>query len=411
MVLTPAPISIERSNLALLVRLRWVAIAGQAMAIGAAHFGLGIDLPLVQMMSVLALLVAVNLWARWRSVGPKPVTLRLLTAEILTDVLALTLLLYLSGGATNPFAGLFILQDIIAIVLLPPVEAGVVLGVSLFAGAALLGLGQPMPLPRALTLVGSYLSFVVSASLAAWFIMGIRRNLRRRDEELAAAKVQIDEEAMVLRIGLMASTAAHDLGTPLTNLAVILDDWSDLGLPPADEMKRQASLMQESVAACRETISRMLQAAGAARLDAAGALDAAAFAVSVADSWRIGHSGVALTVEDQRKRPCRIIADVLLRRALLNLLDNATEAGSTAIHITVANAGLRVEIAVCDNGPGFPAGLLASGPGAFQSGHTGASRGLGLFLVQSVLRRLNGELRLSNTATGAKAAIMLPFIA
>ena len=411
MFLPPSLISIERSNLALLVRLRWVAIAGQAMAIGVAHFALGIDLPLVQMLGVLALLVCVNLLARRRSIVPKPVTLRLLTAEILTDVLALTLLLYLSGGATNPFAGLFILQDIIAIVLLPPMAAGIVLAVSLLAGAALLVLGLPMALARNLALIGTFLSFVISALLAAWFIMGIRGNLARRDQELAAAKAQIDEEAMVLRIGLMASTAAHDLGTPLTNLAVILDDWSDLGLPPAEEMKRQADLMQESVAACRETISRMLQAAGAARLDAAGAVDAAVFARSVADGWRIGHSGVTITVEDQRKRPCRIIADVLLRRALLNLLDNAAEAESTEVHVTVVSAGLRVEIAVCDNGPGFPAGLLATGPGAFQSGHTGASRGLGLFLVQSVLRRLNGELRLSNTVGGAKAAIVLPSIA
>ncbi len=412
MTLAPAPTSIERSNLALLVRLRWVAIAGQAMAIGAARLGLGIALPLVQMMAVLALLVGVNLWARYRSTGPRPVTLRLLTAEILSDVLALTVLLYLSGGATNPFAGLFILQDLIAIVLLPPLEAGIVVGVSLMAAAGLLGLGQPMALPQNLTRVGNYLSFGISAVLAAWFIMGIRRNLARRDVELAAAKAQIDEEAMVLRIGLMASTAAHDLGTPLTNLAVILDDWADLGLPAEAEVKQQAALMQEAVAVCRETISRLLQAAGAARLEAAGALDAAAFAGSVAESWRVTHPQVAVLVDDQRKHPGRIIADVLLRRALLNLLDNAAEAGSTIIRVAVSDAGLRVEIAVCDNGPGFPAVLLASGPGAFHSGHSGASRGLGLFLVQSVLRRVNGELRLANIdGGGAKAAIVLPFIA
>ena len=285
-------------------------------------------------------------------------------------------------------------------------------GVSLMAAAGLLGLGQPMALPQNLTRVGNYLSFGISAVLAAWFIMGIRRNLARRDVELAAAKAQIDEEAMVLRIGLMASTAAHDLGTPLTNLAVILDDWADLGLPAEAEVKQQAALMQEAVAVCRETISRLLQAAGAARLEAAGALDAAAFAGSVAESWRVTHPQVAVLVDDQRKHPGRIIADVLLRRALLNLLDNAAEAGGTIIRVAVSDAGLRVEIAVCDNGPGFPADLLASGPGAFHSGHSGASRGLGLFLVQSVLRRVNGELRLANIdGGGAKAAIVLPFIA
>lgn len=414
-----------RRNLALLVRLRWVAIAGQTLAILTTHFALGIAMPLVAMMAVLMLLVAVNLVARARSRRPAPVTHSVLTIEIAIDVLALTLLLFLSGGATNPFTSLFILQDIVAIVLLPPVEAGVILLISIVAGLVLLGFGEPLTLPARheagpgfddLTLVGTYLSFIICALLSAWFIMGIRANLNRRNEELARVQHQIDEESSVLRIGLLASTAAHDLGTPLTNLAVILDDWADLGLPPPDEMRRQAALMQEAVQSCRATISRLLQAAGAARMEEATAQDVADFATQVAERWQADNRRLTVSVSDERKRPCRIIADVLLRKALENLLDNAAEAGALTARITIRSAGLRVEVAVCDDGPGFPTGLLASGPTLFQSGHVGEeappSRGLGLVLVQSVLRRLGGDLKLSNGAEGgARAALLLPYIA
>lgn len=414
----------DGQNLALLVRLRWVAIAGQALAILATHFGFGIAMPLFNMLAILSFLACINLLARARSKTPERIKGGLLTIEILIDVLALTLLLYLSGGATNPFTSLLILQGIVAIVLLPPAQAGLVIGSTILAGLFLLQYGQPLHLPRRsedgpgfddLFLVGTYLSFVICTLLAAWFIMGIRAILNRRNEELARAESQITEEAMILRIGLLASTAAHDLGTPLTNLAVILDDWVDLGMPAPDETRRQVELMQEAVQTCRVTISGMLQAAGAARLDEAVPQDVAAFVEQVVAGWQVGHARVRVSIADLRSRPCRIVADVLLRKALDNLLDNAAEVGAEEISIAIRSAGLRVKISICDNGPGFPAALLASGPAPFQSGNPvtslGPSRGLGLFLVQSVLRRMGGDLSLSNLDTGgARATLLLPFI-
>lgn len=412
----------ELQNLALLVRLRWLAISGQALAILITHFVLKIPMPLVNMLAILSFLAGINLVAHERSKRRVQIGGSLLTLEIMVDVLALTLLLYLSGGATNPFTSLFILQDIIAIVLLPPLAAGLVIGSTMLAGLALLRFGRPLNLPHRaaagpgfddLFLVGTYLSFVICALLSAWFIMGIRANLNRRDAELARAQSQIDAEAAILRMGLLASTAAHDLGTPLTNLAVILDDWADLGLPAPEETRRQIELMQEAVQTCRASISGMLQAAGAARLDEAAPQDVASFVAQVVARWQSGR--VTVEIADQRSRPCRIVADVLLSKALGNLLDNSAEAGADAIRIEIVNAGLRVQIAVCDNGPGFPAGLLATGPALFQSGNPvpslGPSRGLGLFLVQSVLRRMDGDLRLSNLESGgARAALYLPYI-
>ena len=420
---TPETQGANRQNLGLLVRLRWVAILGQAATILFAEIILGIILPLWPMLAVIAGLVAVNLMAGWRSRQPGEVPVQRLTGEVWADVLALAGLLYLSGGAANPFLGLFVLQDLVALLILPQRLAAATFALTLACGFFLLGFGQPLTLPgwpaESLRegvpgfgnpyLIGSYLSFALSGGLTLWFMLGVRRNLARRDAQLAEARRQIEEETLLIRMGLMASTAAHDLGTPLTNLAVILDDWEDLGLPEPAELSRQTRLMQEAVATCRETISGLLRQAGQARLEEGRGEDALAFVTEVARSWERRNRSVRVSLQDDRTRASRLLADVLLARALANLMDNAREAGARAIRVALSGDPERVTLTISDDGPGFPPALLALGPVAGQSGNPEPGRGLGLILVQSVVRRLGGTVEfLGAQGGGAEVRIDLP---
>lgn len=423
---TSSPIPIEaasaadRRNLALLVRLRWVAITGQAATILVAEAGFGIELALGPMLAIIGALALVNLAAHLRSRAQAPVAPLRLVAEVWVDVLALAGLLYLTGGASNPFLGLFVLQDIVALLILPVRAAAATFGLTLLAGFLLLGHGRELELPgwpggipdyRNPWLIGAWLSFAISGGLTLWFMLGVRRNLAARDAQLAAARRQIEEETLLIRMGLMASTAAHDLGTPLTNLAVILDDWQDLGLPPEEELRRQAGLMQEAVATCRETISGLLRQAGQGRLEQGRGQDAAGFVTEVARGWGRRNRGVEVQVRDLRTRGSRILADVLLARALVNLLDNAREAGAGEITIDVSGHPARVVLTIRDDGPGFPVGLLASGPVPGVSGNPEPGRGLGLILVQSVVRRLGGSVAFGRAeGGGAKVTIDLPAV-
>lgn len=413
--------TISRRNLSLLTRMRWIAIAGQLGAVLTTEFWLGIDLPLPPMFLLLGLLTVMNLFSHWRLGSDAPITSTVPFTEIMLDVTALAGLLYLSGGATNPFSGLFLLQIVTAATLLPPLESGPVFMLVLGAQLILLNHGVPLKLPMDHTgspnafnlhLQGMFLSFVLTAGLAIWFILGIRDNLRRRDERLAELRQQVEDEQVVLRLGLLASSAAHDLGTPLTNLAVILDDWQDLGLPEQDELLHQAKLMQEAVATCRDSLSCMLRDAGQARTEALGRLDAVAFARSVAARWQEGKPGLQIEVKGADRAPGQIVADPLLARALENLLDNAREAGSARIRLGIEAGGAgTARIVVHDDGPGFPKALIEAGPAGQIATVADRSRGLGLFLVQAVLRRMGGRLALDNPAGGgARATLTLPAI-
>ena len=101
-----------------LIQLRWIATVGQVAAILVVHFGYGITLPLQAMFAVLGVLVVFNLLslAWWH--GRSRITGLALLVALLVDVASLTAQLHLSGGLSNPFLFLYLLQVALGAVLL-----------------------------------------------------------------------------------------------------------------------------------------------------------------------------------------------------------------------------------------------------------------------------------------------------
>src|SRR5487761_2276790 len=85
-----------------LIALRTIAIFAQCAMLALADFLLDITLPWLPMLTCIALLAVFNLlsWLRLRT--DYPVTNLELFAQLCVDVIALSLLLYFSGGSTNP---------------------------------------------------------------------------------------------------------------------------------------------------------------------------------------------------------------------------------------------------------------------------------------------------------------------
>ena len=107
-----------RNNMQSLIQLRWIAVLGQVATIVTVHYGFGITLPLEYMLAVLAGLVAFNLTSLARLRIRREITSHEIFVALLVDVAMLTAQLYLSGGASNPFVFLYLLQVILAAVLL-----------------------------------------------------------------------------------------------------------------------------------------------------------------------------------------------------------------------------------------------------------------------------------------------------
>jgi two-component system sensor histidine kinase RegB len=137
----------SRINMVQLIQLRWFAVVGQISTIAFVSIGLRIPLPTVQLLMVLACLVAFNLGSQLRWQEGSPVSNRELFFALLVDVASLTALLYFSGGAANPFAFLYLLQVILSALLLEVWSTWVIVALT---GACLAGLAvwsEPLTLP------------------------------------------------------------------------------------------------------------------------------------------------------------------------------------------------------------------------------------------------------------------------
>ncbi len=403
-------------NLFLLIQLRWLAVAGQVFTILVVDVWLHIRLPLQEMISVLLLLVGLNLVALWRHRSEAEVTNVELLGELILDVAALTAQLYLSGGATNPFISLYLLQVGLGAVLLQPWSAWVLVVLTSACFVWLIGQFRPLPLPHDdhstlfnLHIGGMFVCFLLAASLLVQFISRISANVHEREQRLAELRRKSAEEDLIVRMGLLASGAAHELGTPLATLSVILNDWQHMEAVEEDpELMEDLSEMQAQVARCKTIVSGILMSSGQARGEGTLRTTADVFFDELVDEWQESRSPAALEFVNDLPPDLPIISDVALKQVILNVFDNALEASPAWVAVSVTCAADAIVLEVRDHGPGFAPDILAEFGKPYGSTKGRPGGGLGLFLVVNVVRKLGGTVTAQNEADGASVILDLP---
>ncbi|MGE8448968.1 ATP-binding protein [Comamonas sp.] len=424
----PSPFQVthttDRQNMQLLIQLRWLAVVGQVVTISLVRWGFDIYLPLYEMLAVLAGLVITNLiciwWLRWRQ---HDISSSDLFVALLADVGALSLQLYLSGGANNPFITLFLLQVTLGAVLLKPFYAWGIVVVTGCCAVALAFFYQPLQIMshrsgamHSLYLLGLLISFGLNAILLVSFINRIMSNLQLRDTRLADLRQRAAEEEHIVRMGLLASGAAHELGTPLSTLAVILGDWQRMPSIAQDgELMEDLHEMEHQVQRCKSIVTGVLLSAGETRGDAPETTTLVTFMDRVVAQWQSHRQPGNFVYRKQVARDVPIISDTSLQQMIFNVLDNALEASPDFVQLVVecpAQDDAQLVLQVTDSGPGFKSEILAHLGKPYQSTKQRPGGGLGLFLVMNVARSLGGHVEARNREQhlggGAAVRISLP---
>jgi two-component system sensor histidine kinase RegB len=407
-------------NLEQLVQLRWIAAVGQIVTIGLVHFGFGILLPLERMTVVLACLVVFNLLSLQRLRIKRKVTNGELFVALLVDVGMLTAQLYLSGGTTNPFVFLYLLQVILGAVLLATWSSVTMVAATTLclAGLALFSVPLPLPLDHDQGLDSPYIQglivcFLLDAALLTVFISRINGNLRARDARLAALRQRAAEEELVVRMGLLASGAAHELGTPLASLSVILGDWRRMpefkGNP---DLLQEIGEMQVQLQRCKSIVSGILLSAGEARGESSAATTVIDFLDDLVREWKDTRPVPSFQYVNRFADDLPMVSDSALKQTICNVLDNALEASPDHVALDAAREGDMLVITVTDAGRGFAPTMLAQLGKPYQSSKGRPGGGLGLFLVVNVLRTLGGTVTAVNRPRGGAAVTLnLPLAA
>lgn len=405
---------IGRQNAMHLIQLRWIAVAGQLTTIAVVNFLFDIPIPTPLMLGILIFLIAFNIanslrWHESVSVGKNELFLALLV-----DVATFTAQLYLSGGTQNPFAFLYLLQIILSAVLLDVVSTWFIIIITSACLGALSLYSVPLVLPHdkigqsSLYAQGMVICFILNAALLTIFVTRISRNLRTGEAQLADLRQQTTEEDHIVRMGLLASGAAHELGTPLATLSVILGDWQRMPAFSGDpEIRQEMQEMQAQLKRCKSIISGILLSAGEVRSESSAKTTIRTFIEDLASEWGESRPLADLIVENRIVDDIPIAFNTALKQTIWNLLENAIEASPDWIKLEASCAGGQLTLLVADHGPGFSKSMLEKFGKPYQSSKSQPGHGLGLFFVVNVARKLGGAVTASNAQPGPGALVRL----
>lgn len=386
-----------------LVRLRWGAVAGQVATVGFAWLAFDRPLPFLPLAGVVGLTALSNVaLARARRA-------RAIPAAVFFDIGALTTLLALSGGASNPFSALFLVHVALAAALLGPAWTWRA------ALAAMIGFGLLFPFtdPHAMHqgagllnahLLGMWVAFGVAAAAIASFVARVVSAMRAREQEVAALRRAAEEQEKVVALATLAAGAAHELGQPLAVIAVASREVEELGEGPVVE---EARAIRRAVDRARGIVTRLTQRAGAGLAEPAEPLRFGELAAELraeltpADAARLRVEGEALALRAPRTG---------LREALSGLVRNALLAGEGEVWLRARDDGAGALLEVEDTGVGMEEAVLRrAGEPFFTTRPEGRGMGLGLFLVRRFAASLGGRLDLrSAPGQGTKATLWLP---
>jgi len=406
--------AIARQNMLQLIHLRWIAVVGQVVTILAVHFSLGFQLPLAAMMLVLAALVVLNLASLLRLKSAKPLGPYDLFSALALDALALTAQLYFSGGATNPFTTLYLMHVILGVVLLEVWATWAIVFLTSFCFLMLVAFNRPVIATGlsdqaffGLFIMGMLMGVVLDAVLLVTFVSRINTNLRRHDAHLAELRQRAAEETHIVRMGLLASGAAHELGTPLATLDVILSDWRRMKVfAKHPELAQELEDMRGEVQRCKQIVTGVLLSAGEARSGEVRVSTLRAFMDEVVADWRATRNSDVLAYETDLVTPTSIVAESTLKQVIHNVLDNALDASPEAVRLHASVSGGLIVIEVDDDGPGFALETLENFGKPYNSTKGRAGGGLGLFLVVNVLRKLGGAVGAENRPEGGASVVL-----
>ena len=405
-----------------LIRLRWGAVASEALVVLVAAYGLGIALRTGSLLGLVALIAVSNVALdRAGSIALRDD--RLLSALFLFDVAVLTALLYLSGGPTNPFSVLYLVYVTLgAIVLEAAWAAAVVLAAIAGYGALFLGHVEVPALsmhhvPGGVSahLYGMFVAFAICAVLVAYCVSRLSEALRRRELDLAAAGDRAARARQLAALTTLSAGAAHELETPLGTIAIaageMLREAEALG-HAAEGWVEDAALIQAEVDRCRAILDHLAAKAGATVGEPV--TNAPIEALIAALGERLG-PGAWARVRFERPDALTVRLPVAaVSQLLANLVRNALSASAADAAVRVralpdaASGALR--FAVIDHGAGMDAATAerATEP-FFTTKRAGEGMGLGLFLARATSEALGGSLSLDTApGRGTTVQVVLP---
>jgi len=439
----PEPVTSDNSawmNLKWLFVLRNLIICTEALTVLISVYGLDIPLHQAALTGIICFQVAIN-WYTWLRLGhDHPITDSELAVQLSMDLIAITGILYFTGGATNPLTWFYLLPLIIAATVLPQTFTWYLVVFASSSYTILMRYYEPLPRIMPMTLsdfpsslaelpdyhklhlmmdhrdiqlhvFGMWFGFVFSAVLVAYFVVGMADSVRKLDRKLAKAREQTLRNERVVALGTLAAGAAHEMGTPLGTMAILIHDLEqEFNHSSSQELSLKMKILREQVDRCKSALSVMSASAGELRAESGSNMPVSRYIDEVVADWRAQGLDTRLNYLKTGYEPSPdILAERTLTHALVNILNNAAEVSPAQIEFRARWTHEHAVLEILDEGPGIPPQIVESlGKNPVSSKEHGL--GVGLFLAFSAIERLGGKIKMEPRviSRGTRTRITLP---
>ncbi|TWU34224.1 Sensor histidine kinase RegB [Novipirellula artificiosorum] len=344
---------------------------------------------------------------------------------MLLDLISLTLMLYFSGGADNPFTFFYFVNLAVGGVMIRPSASWLMPVLAIAGYTFLLRFSVPVDgitIERVengfdLRISALLFAFATCAGVVTYYVTRTAGELQRREEDLRRAQAARAANYRLEGLTTLAAGAAHELATPLSTIDVIVRELSRHleGVEKPKTVDTDLLLIDGQLEMCRQILARMRSAAGdsmAPRWDQTTVGDLIdATLEGIRDPHRVD-------IDDERMAPIEEqplwVPREAVAQAIRNLIHNGLDASGSdgRVRLDARRLGDQLELTVQDTGKGMSGEVLKrAGDPFFTTKEPGRGIGLGLFLTRNVISQLGGELHFDSAPdNGTTATVRLPLV-
>lgn len=412
---------VHRLALPWILRLRYGIIVGEIVLILAVSIGLQIQVPITGLMGAVFLQVATNaLFGRWQKRLQKNAE-HLVGTFFVLDTLCLTFILAETGGPTNPFSLLYLVQITFSAVILHRAWTWMLGVVATLCFGLLFWVSRDVPAFRAHTapgefslhLLGMWIAFATAALLISYFIGRVSEDARQKEQEFRIMQKRLARNERLASLVTLAAGAAHEIATPLATIAISAKELErDARARLHDErVQDDAKLIRAEVERCRLILERM-GAQGADPLgEAPSAVAVQDLLGRIKERFPEQQGRIEVELSNSSPRSCVLPARAAIE-ALGALVKNALDASPNGEPVVLQAKSSRhhLQFLIRDRGTGMTPEIIdrVAEP-FFTTKPPGQGMGLGAFLAHLFAQRLGGSLTFESTpGHGCTAILELP---
>ena len=393
-------------NLYRLGLIRAVVILGQCLALIYFSVVKPLGLATAEIAWVLAIYASISIATANRSRFKILITNKEFFIHLLVDIIFFSILLYFSGGASNPFISYYLIPISIAAITLPRSYTASIALIALSGYSLLLihyipvmaiapsHMGHTMA-DNNLHVLGMWANFAISAAIISYFVSQIANELESQQKKIAEHREQQLENEQLLAIGTLAAGTAHELGTPLNTMRLLVDE-----MQLQQTANKDINLLSQQIDQCKITLMQLQSTANESSANQYADQTLHSYFDQLIERWHLMRPELNASVSYAKSKLLapHIRFHPTIAQSILNLLNNAADASPSEVEVSISWSDTEVIICIKDFGEGFEETKVKNQK-PFSSSKTDGM-GLGLFLSQNTVTRFGGSIRLDKLSKG-----------